>query len=101
MIGHVLDNRGILYDWVSQDSRAKKSYDVTTDNVTVSTIHSVKGFDYAAVFVVGLDLLDQSRWTEEQANRLTYVAITRARYRLYIPYLSETQIVKKLLSCNG
>ena len=49
---------------------------------------------------LGLDLLDQSRWTEEQTNHLTYVAITRARFRLYIPYLTDNPIVKKLLSCQ-
>ena len=99
MIGDVLDKQGVLYDWVSADYRAKKSYDITTDSITISTVHSVKGFDYAAVFVVGLDLLDQSRWTEQQVNNLTYVAITRARFRLYIPYLTENNIIKNLLSC--
>ena len=59
-----------------------------------------KGFDYAAVFVVGLDLLDQDRWTEEQVNRLTYVAIIRARFRLYIPYLVENKIVEKTCFAN-
>ena len=96
MIGRVLDIRGTQYDWVSEDYRAKKTYGITTDSVTVSTVHSVKGFDYAAVFVVGLDLLDQSRWAEEQINRLTYVAITRARFRLYIPYLTENEIIDRL-----
>ncbi|MEA2114799.1 MAG: 3'-5' exonuclease, partial [Thermodesulfobacteriota bacterium] len=100
MIGQVLDNRGILYDWVSEDYRAKKTYDITTDSVTVSTVHSVKGFDYAAVFVVGLDLLDQSRWTEEQINRLTYVAITRARFRLYLPYITENNIIESLIQAK-
>ncbi len=51
-------------------------------------------------FVIGLDLLGQSRWAEEQINCLTYVAITRARFRLYISYLTENRIVKKLLSCR-
>lgn len=96
----VLENHGILSDWVSEDYRAKKSYDITTDSVTISTVHSVKGFDYAAVFAVGLDFLDQSRWTEEQITNLTYVAITRARYRLYIPYLFENHIIKRLIACK-
>jgi len=94
-----LDNKGILYDWVSQDYRAKKSYDITTDSVTISTVHSVKGFDYVAVFVVGLDMLDKERWTEEQVKRLAYVAITRARFRIYVPYVNENVIVQDLLNC--
>ncbi|MBU2053823.1 MAG: hypothetical protein KKC25_02440 [Proteobacteria bacterium] len=47
----------IPYNWISEDYRAKRSYDVTTKSVTISTIHSVKGFDYACVFLLGLDWL--------------------------------------------
>ena len=45
LIGKALDKRGLLHNWISEDYRAKRSYDVTTENVTISTIHSVKGFD--------------------------------------------------------
>lgn len=57
--------------WIAEDYRAKRSYDVTTQSVTISTIHSVKGFDYACVFVIGLDWLQGDRWTEEQIKNLT------------------------------
>ncbi len=40
--------------------------------------------DYACAFVIGLDWLDGARWTEEQIRNLPYVAITRARERLYM-----------------
>lgn len=82
-----LDERGICSNWIAGDYRAKRSYDVTTQNVTVSTIHSVKGFDYACVFVIGLDWFNTERWGEEQMKNLTYVAVTRARERLFIPQL--------------
>jgi superfamily I DNA/RNA helicase len=52
--------------------------------VTISTIPSVKGFDYACVAVIGLDWLEGTRWKEEQIRNLTYVAITRERERLFI-----------------
>ena len=39
---------------------------VTTQSVTISTIHNVKGFDYACVFVIGLDWLDETRWTADK-----------------------------------
>ncbi len=99
LIADVLSEHCIFFNWVSEDYQAKKSYDITTENVTVSTIHSVKGFDYAALFVIGLDFLEQGRWDKEVIERLTYVAISRARYRLYIPYISNTQIIEKLKSC--
>lgn len=83
-----LDQHGICSNWIAGDYRAKRSYDVTTQNVTISTIHSVKGFDYACVFVIGLDWLDGTRWNAEQIKNLTYVAVTRARERLYISMVS-------------
>ena len=84
LITKALDKQGICSNWIAGDYRAKRSYDVTTQNVTISTIHSVKGFDYACVFVIGMDWLNGKRWDEEQIRNLTYVAITRARERLYI-----------------
>ena len=45
-----LESRGIMSQWVSEDYRAKRAYDITTDKVSVSTIHSAKGLDYACVF---------------------------------------------------
>nr|HPL96611.1 3'-5' exonuclease [Smithellaceae bacterium] len=89
-----LEKYGIYCNWIAEDYRAKRSYDVTTQSVTISTIHSVKGFDYACVFVVGLDWLQGDRWTEEQVKNLTYVAITRARERLFVPHLHDLILPK-------
>jgi len=89
-----LEKHGLCCNWIAEDYRAKRSYDVTTQSVTISTIHSVKGFDYACAFVIGLDWLDESRWTEEQIRNLTYVAITRARERLYIPHVFDLALTK-------
>jgi hypothetical protein len=91
-----LEQRGICCNWVAEDYRSKRSYDVTTQNVTISTIHSAKGFDYACVFVIGLDWLDGKRWAEEQVKNLTYVAITRARERLNISFIDFTNIIQKM-----
>ncbi|MHB8093214.1 MAG: 3'-5' exonuclease [Syntrophales bacterium] len=88
LIAKALDKKGLLHNWISEDYRAKRSYDVTTDSVTISTIHSVTGFDYACVFLLGLDWLAPGvRWSEEQIRKLVYVAVTRARERLFIPGL--------------
>jgi superfamily I DNA and RNA helicase len=94
-----LESKGIMCNWVSEDYRSKKSHDITTDRVTISTIHSVKGLDYACVFIVGLDLIEPGeRWSEEQIRSLTYVAMTRARYYLFIPYIDENEVIHRLLS---
>jgi superfamily I DNA and RNA helicase len=96
MIGKALDSRGILNNWVSEDYQSKKTYDITTNSVTLSTIHSVKGFDYSVVFLLGLDFLEPREWSEDQLDRLAYVAITRARYQLFIPYINQSELIKKL-----
>ena len=85
MIESAMESKGILSRWVSENYRSKKTHDITTNSVTISTIHSVKGLDYSAVFLLGLDFLEPHNWSVEQIERLIYVAITRARYQLFIP----------------
>jgi superfamily I DNA/RNA helicase len=97
-----LSAKGIMTRWSSENYAAKRNYDITTDSVTISTIHSVKGLDYSCVFLVGLDYLDQNRWTKKQSECLAYVAFTRARHRLYIPYTDpEHFLIRKLLACSN
>jgi len=96
-IRNALETRGILSHCVSQNPASKAAYDITTNSVAVSTIHSVKGLDYAAVFILGLDFLQPKGWSAEQIERLAYVAITRARYHLFIPYLKKTDLLEKLI----
>jgi DNA helicase-2/ATP-dependent DNA helicase PcrA len=59
--------------------------------VQLSTIHAAKGLEFAVVFVVGLDegTLPHARALKTAADpaeerRLCYVAMTRARDRLYM-----------------
>jgi hypothetical protein len=61
LIGKALDKKGLLHNWISEGYRSKRSYDVTTESVTISTIHNVKGFDYACVFLLGLDWMAPGR----------------------------------------
>lgn len=96
MVAAALEKQGILSQWMSERYRSKKAYDIITDRVTISTIHSAKGLDYALVFLFGLDDLTPKGWTEEQIANLTYVGITRARLRLIIPYVHETSQIGKL-----
>jgi len=61
--------------------------------LTLSTIHSAKGLEWRAVFVIGLvdgrfpslfNIRDQDDVEEER--RLLYVAVTRAKEHLYLSY---------------
>jgi DNA helicase-2/ATP-dependent DNA helicase PcrA len=62
-----------------------------TDALQMMTVHSAKGLEFAAVFVTGLEEglfpHEQSALEDdglEEERRLMYVAITRARTRLYL-----------------
>ena len=66
-------------------------YDKDPNKVSLMTVHSVKGLEFPYVFIVGLEeglfphmnsLLNDSELEEER--RLMYVAITRAKDKLYI-----------------
>ena len=62
------------------------------DKINLTTIHAAKGLEFDTVFLAGLekDVLPHSRSLEESGDnveeerRLFYVAITRARKRLYL-----------------
>lgn len=94
-----LDEAGIPATWVSQDVRAKEVFDATTDRVSVISIHSSKGLDFELVYLVGLDRIRGPGKTRPDLRVLIYVAMTRARYRLVIPYVEETELIKELRLC--
>lgn len=61
------------------------------DYVTIATIHAVKGLEFRCVFLAGLEdnIMPTSRAIDdpealEEERRLMYVAITRARERLWL-----------------
>ena len=64
--------------------------DVDADAVTLSTVHAAKGLEYPVVFAVGMEhgLFPHERALEEgsedEEKRLFYVAVTRARKKLYL-----------------
>lgn len=68
----------------------------TSDQISLMTIHSAKGLEYKEVFLVGCEegLLPHIRTGNEdisdedieEERRLTYVAITRAKEKLFLSY---------------
>lgn len=71
----------------------------TDDKVTIMTVHSAKGLEYENVFVTGMDdgIFPSSRSFDseddmEEERRLAYVAITRAKKRLYLTNARQRMI---------
>jgi DNA helicase-2/ATP-dependent DNA helicase PcrA len=69
------------------------------DAVQLMTVHSSKGLEFKAVFITGLEeglfphenSLNEEKGLEEE-RRLMYVAITRARDRLYISHTQSRML---------
>lgn len=68
-------------------------YDEKVNSVTLMTIHSAKGLEFPIVFITGLEedifplsqRFDQDSRLEEE-RRLFYVALTRAKEKVYLTY---------------
>lgn len=80
--------------------------DESNDAVTLMTIHAAKGLEYDTVFLVGMDdgVFPNTRWVLspqelEEERRLAYVAITRAKRRLYL--LNATRRMLHGMTTNG
>lgn len=73
--------------------------DANADAVTMMTVHSAKGLEFTNVFAIGMEdgifpsgrCLDSDEELEEE-RRLAYVAITRAKKRLYVSSASQRML---------
>ena len=81
-----------LTDYLNQVTLSTDTDEMDEGNyVTLATIHAVKGLEFRCVFIVGLEenIMPISRAVGkdedlEEERRLMYVAITRAKERLYM-----------------
>src|SRR5579885_990140 len=80
-----LDHAALVSDADQADERA---------TVSLLTMHNAKGLEFPIVFIAGLEeglfphsrSLDSEAAMEEEERRLCYVAMTRARKRLYLSW---------------
>lgn len=75
------------------------SYDKDSDSAVMMTMHSAKGLEFPEVFIVGMEegLFPGARCIGEpeemeEERRLCYVALTRARERLYLSCARQRMI---------
>jgi superfamily I DNA/RNA helicase len=95
----LFENSGIPTKWVSKNINTKEEFDITTDRVSLVSIHSSKGLDFELVYLIGIDNMQPTEKTQDYLARLLYVAMTRAKYKLVITYIEETEFIKKMKAC--
>ena len=90
-----------LIDFISEMSLTSDADDENEDDsVVLSTVHAAKGLEYRVVFIMGLEenLFPSVRDAEssedernkmEEERRLAYVAITRAKEKLFMSYANR------------
>ena len=75
------------------------NYDTGADAVVLMTVHSAKGLEFPVVFLPGMEeglfpgmqtLHDPKELEEER--RLAYVALTRAKEKIYISHVRERML---------
>jgi hypothetical protein len=94
-----LEDAGIPAQWVSQDVGTKESFDVTTDKISLISIHSSKGLDFDLVYLLGVDHINLTDSLRKNLVTLLYVAMTRAKHRLVIPYVRESELIRRMKDC--
>lgn len=89
-----LENIALVQQEYSQQEKSKKKE--SRDGIRLMTLHSSKGLEFEAVFLVGFEegILPHSRSMIEENDieeerRLAYVGITRAKDYLYITHASR------------
>jgi len=81
--------------------------DDDNDKVTLMTIHMAKGLEFENVYIVGLEedlfpsqMMLSSRADLEEERRLFYVAITRAKNKLFLSYALSRYRFGRLKNCE-
>jgi DNA helicase-2/ATP-dependent DNA helicase PcrA len=103
-----------LYAWLNRISLITNSRDDDGDDrgkVNITTIHAAKGLEFPVVFIAGAEegIIPHTRSMEEnpggeqsaleEERRLFYVAITRARDKLYITSCRKRRRLQDVIEC--
>ena len=103
-IGHMKDLIQSLTEvcpvkWISNKHDYTLRGQVCSDGLKIQTIHSAKGLQYRAVIVIWADQMPFLKYdglSEEDENRLFYVALTRPEDFLTITYTGKSPLTETL-----
>ena len=107
ILAFIKSSGGTLFDFLSETALYTDTEieDAGTDRVLLMTMHSAKGLEFDTVFIVGAEegvfpgnraIGDTTEMEEER--RLCYVAMTRAKRRLYFLCANERMLFGKTSS---
>lgn len=98
---------GAFLQEVSLVTSTDEDKDKDPEKVTLMTIHMAKGLEFKYVYMVGMEedlfpsqLMLSSRAELEEERRLFYVAITRAKKRLFLSYALTRYRFGRLKNCE-
>ncbi|MCL2271206.1 MAG: UvrD-helicase domain-containing protein [Treponema sp.] len=101
-----------LYQWLNRISLITRDdgEDDVKGKVNLSTIHAAKGLEFPVVFIAGAEkgLIpheksigeEEDEGSVEEERRLFYVAITRAREKLYVTSCLQRRRMQNTVSCE-
>ncbi len=90
---------------VTLEESGKDDTPLDHDKVTIATMHSVKGLEFRCVFIVGCEeeIFPSAQALKngelEEERRIMYVAITRAKERLYISCAQRRFRFGRIVDC--
>ncbi|MDP3387134.1 MAG: 3'-5' exonuclease, partial [Eubacteriales bacterium] len=75
----------------------EKTEETNLAKVSIMTVHSAKGLEFEVIVIAGLEekmfpIIRESENDMEEERRLFYVAVTRAKKRLYLTYAQDRMI---------
>lgn len=98
---------GAFLQEVALATSADETDETTTDKITVMTIHASKGLEFAYVYIVGMEeelfpssMMLESRADLEEERRLFYVAVTRAKQKIFLAYALSRYRFGRLKQCE-
>ena len=103
----VKNRGGSLDDFLQEVTLYTEGDEEAADSVFISTVHSAKGMEFRCVFIIGAEegLFPLSRANDdidelEEERRLMYVAITRAKEKLYLTYCESRFMYGRTNPCR-